>query len=143
MIEVLVNKYFEMLKFVDPKGCILKSTIYGSDYGGDYVECIYRQNMSVFSAPEENVSILSTPEKYEFFYIMKENVMLDIINKHELTKFFRFIEKNLKRHYNTMTIILGNSNYEIVFHVSDHFTEINQIDQILESKLKEKILLSI
>ena len=132
-IDILVNKYFEMLKFVDPKGCILKATIYGGDYGGDYVECLYRQNVSVFS----------TPEDYGFFEMMRETGMLDIINKTELTKFFRFIENNLKRHYNTMTIILGNSNYEIIFHVSDHFTKINQIDQILESKLKEKILLSI
>jgi len=132
-IDILANKYFEMLKFVDPKGCILRATIYGGDYGGDYVECLYRQNETVFS----------TPEEYDFFHIMRGSVRQDIVNKIELEKFFRFIENNLKRHYNTMTIILGNSNYEIIFRVSNHFTEINQIDQILESKLKEKILLRI
>jgi len=133
MIEVLVNKYFEMLKFVDPKGCILKATIYGGDYGGDYIECLYRKNIPEYL----------TPEEYGFYELMRENAMIDITNKNEITKFFEFIEDHLKKDPKTITITLLNSNYEILFYTADHFTGINQIDQILESKLKEKILLSV
>ena len=128
-IDILVNKYFEMLKFVDPKGCILRANI----YGGDYVECLYRKNIPIFL----------TPEEYGFYNIMRENAMIDIANKNELTKFFEFIEDNIKKDHKTMTITLLSSNYEILFYTADHFTEIEQFDGVLESKLKEKILLSI
>ena len=128
-INILVNKYFEMLKFVDPKGCILRANI----YDGDYVEYLYRKNIPEYL----------TPEEYGFYELMRENAMIDITNKNEITKFFEFIEDHLKKDPKTITITLLNSNYEILFYTADHFTGINQIDQILESKLKEKILLSV